>query len=295
MSPTEGWIRVDAHAAWQVEISTIRASRGIGLARVAVDLSVRTLNETLVGQPMWLSGALHIHSVGLPTTYLCDLTAAPQPTAVPHLAQAARLALEGNLSLRQLKIVEAARAGKVEFEVELRGHALAGQGFVPFGVVRIDHTVEQSAWVDYLAAWGYRNVLLLEIDRPSSPRTRELARATDYLTEAQDQLLQHKPRSAVEALRQSLVALIGQDAPTDTSQEEVEAALRDARKAASDKTSPAVGYHRRLGLVPLALKFTTDLAAHPEEADTTHADAEALFLMTAGLIQRLGRDGARSL
>ncbi len=221
-------------------------------------------------------------------SYLCDLTTAMQPTSVPKLARAATLTLSGNLSHRQLKIIETARTSKVELEVELHGHGLVAERHVPFWAVRIDHTVEHSAWVDHLAAWGYRNVLLLEIDQPSSARTRELAKATQFLIEAQDQLLQHKPRPAVESLRQSLVSLVGQETPTDTSQEELEAALRSARRAAGDKSRAPVGYDQRLHLIRLALKFAADLAAHPEEAETTHADAEGLFVMTAGLIQRLG-------
>jgi hypothetical protein len=289
MSPTEGWVRINAQDAWQVVITGIRASRGVGVARIAVDLDVRTRSDTLVERPLWLSGALHIHSPGLATSYLCELVATPHPTAVPELARAATLSLDGTLSLRQLKIIEAARTDRVELEVELRGHAVVGERFVPFWAIRIDQTVQQSTWIDYLGAWGYRNVLLLEVDQPSTARTPELRRATQYLVEAQDQFLQHKARPAVESLRQCLVTLVGETTPSDTSEADVDAALRSAQRAARDKSAATVGYDRRLDLIRLALKFATDLAAHPEEAETTHADAEALFIMTAGLIQRLGK------
>jgi hypothetical protein len=287
--PTEGWLRLNGSDAWRVVITRIRASGGVGLARITVELELRARSDDFVGSTVWLGAILRVHSPGLANAYLCDLVAAVQPSSVTELSQAATVTLQGNLSLHQLKLIESARSGGVDLEVELRGHALVNGGHVAFWMVLLDHAVDQSRWVEYLGAWGYRNVLLLEIDHPSTARTPELSHATQYLREAQDHFLRHDPRPAVESLRQCLVALTGATTAADTRAEEVAGALRAARN--DMRSAPTeVGYIRRLEIVRQALKYATDLGAHPETDETTIADAEALFLMTAGLVQRLAKE-----
>ncbi|GAA2340525.1 hypothetical protein [Streptomyces violaceusniger] len=85
----------------------------------------------------------------------------------------------------------------------------------------------------------------------------------------------------MEALRQSLAALVGKKADDEHGTADVETAAKDLRKE-SNKTR--VGYPPRVEQVRRALKFMADLGAHPEVAETTKTDAYSALLMVGGLL-----------
>jgi hypothetical protein len=88
----------------------------------------------------------------------------------------------------------------------------------------------------------------------------------------------------VECLRQRLAALVGNEDHEEHTDADVTAALSEASKATRSCNVP---YDTRFELSRRTLKFTCDIAAHPEVAVTTRREAHASLLAAAGLPSRL--------
>lgn len=278
-------IKLNAKGAAWGAVSAVRSHRGIGTARLSVDLDISPRIDEVVGGLISMICRVKIILPDL-QEYLCDLWPLRQYIEVPERGGSITVTLEGAIGLRQLKIIEQHRVGDVTLSLDLTGHWVLENKHVPFWNTFVDTQIEHSAWVKLLSGWGYRNVLLLEFDQPTTARTKELEAAFTYLSEARDRFLEHDARHTVESLRQCLAALVGKQAEEEDSEEDVIAAQRGAKRDARPGSLSIVDYARRFELTRLALKFTSDLAAHPEGGETTLREAESLLIMTAGLIHQ---------
>ncbi|MFJ2196355.1 hypothetical protein [Streptomyces violaceusniger] len=85
----------------------------------------------------------------------------------------------------------------------------------------------------------------------------------------------------VEALRQTLAALVGKKADDEDEAADIAEAAKVLRKESMNTT---LGYPPRAEQVRLALKFMCDLGAHPEVANTEKDNAYSALLMVGGLL-----------
>ncbi|AWK07668.1 hypothetical protein DDQ41_00630 [Streptomyces spongiicola] len=92
----------------------------------------------------------------------------------------------------------------------------------------------------------------------------------------------------VEALRQTLAALVGRKADDEDEAADATAAAEALRE---ESMNTAVGYPARAEQVRLALKFMCDLGA-PEVAGTEKSNAYSALLMVGGLLH--SRQAVRS-
>ena len=76
----------------------------------------------------------------------------------------------------------------------------------------------------------YCRLLLVELDAPDASRPAEFAVALDHYRDAEKQYIRHEWRSAVEALRQTLAALVGKKADDEDETTDVTAAAKAFRK-----------------------------------------------------------------
>jgi hypothetical protein len=274
-------------AAWAV-VASMRAHRGIGIARIGFEVEVSPRIPEVAGALLSLAAHVRVRTPPTMDGFLCDVAADRQYTQIIEPGTSASFSLQGTIGLRQLKAIEDARTAGVTLELSLFGHWVIKADHFPFWSATVEHDVEQSAWVNHLSGWGYRNLLLLEFDQPTVARTKELQAAFNYLAEARQRFLAHEPRHTVESLRQCLASIVGATADGDETAAQVDDALKVARKEARPG-GLAVGYDQRFELVRSALKFASDIAAHPEVDETSLVEAESLLIMTAGLLYRLAR------
>jgi hypothetical protein len=153
---------------------------------------------------------------------------------------------------------------------------------VPVSDAQISHDIGQSDWIAMLQEMGYRRRLLLELDPPDPQAYPDLAQAIDYFLQAQNRYSEGEWRLTVEALRQSLAALVGMKADDEEQPEDIQHALKDLRKG-------EVGYEPRVELVRRAAKFMCDLGAHPEIMETRRHHAYAALMMVGGVLHAFTR------
>ncbi|MEV0928411.1 hypothetical protein AB0I99_25410 [Streptomyces spongiicola] len=119
-------------------------------------------------------------------------------------------------------------------------------------------------------------------------RSAEFATALDYYRDAGKRYVKHEWRLTVEALRQTLAALVGRKADDEDEAADATAAAEALRE---ESMNTAVGYPARAEQVRLALKFMCDLGA-PEVAGTEKSNAYSALLMVGGLLH--SRQAVRS-
>jgi hypothetical protein len=179
-------------AAWAT-VSGVRSHRGIGIARLGIDLDVSPRIDDVVGGLISMICRVRVALPGL-QDYLCDLSPVRQYVELPERGGSVTISLEGSVGMRQLKTIERHRTGDVTMNLDPTGHWVLGERHAPFWNTFVDEQIEHSAWVRHLSGWGYRKVLLLEFDQPTTARTQEFELAFVYLSEARDRFLEHDAR-----------------------------------------------------------------------------------------------------
>ena len=134
------------------------------------------------------------------------------------------------------------------------------------------------AWLRVFEQIQYQWTVLLELATPNPQSAPHLTKAIDYFANAQRRFLEGQNRSAVGELRQCLDALVNQDPNLEDDLAVLTADMKTARYGGAQ-------FDKRFEFVRRALKLRTDLAAHPEVAETGPSEARASIAMVAGLIQ----------
>jgi hypothetical protein len=283
---SEGSIPINAeHDAVRLTIQRIIPGRGVGVGQLTVEFEVSPTKQGATRLPLWIEGSIRTTNLGEATGFLTRLHGVNSPTFLPDLGARRSITLVGEIGLNQLQAIENARTTDVKLNFDLFGHFLREGVPIPFWSVQLDYEIRQSEWIDLLGQIGYKSVLLLEFDQPEIGKTTEFQHAYRYFIEAREHYLRHEWRQTVESLRQSVAATVGKTADD----EDLETDIRSASKAARNEARSArVDYERRYELVRQALKFATDLGAHPEAGETTKADAHGALIMTAGLLAWFG-------
>ncbi|WP_327313338.1 hypothetical protein [Streptomyces sp. NBC_01235] len=278
----EIWVHIGtAHDAARLELKAVHGTSGLGVMQLRFHFEASCRNEAAAQRPMWFEGKVHAVGLGRSSGYLGRLAVESSPVTLHSLAATTTFVLVADLDHRQLQIIEEHRTGAVKFRLEVTGTAMTDGNLERIGVGGIEYEINQSNWAAILEQMQYRRLLLIELDAPDANRPVEFAAALDYYRDAEKQYIKQEWRLTVEALRQTLAALVGKKADEEEEVAGVQAAANTLRKE-SRKTNQ--GYPPRAEQVRRALKFMCGLGAHPEVAETTKADAYSALLMVGGLL-----------
>lgn len=278
----EIWVNMGSvNDAARLELKAVDGTSGLGVMQLRFHFEASCRHEASAQRPMWFEGKVHAVGLGRSSGYLSRLTVESSPVTLHSLAATTTFVLVADLDHKQLQIIEEHRAGEITFRLEVTGTAMTDGHLERIGVGGIEHEVNQSDWAAILEQMQYRRLLLIELDAPDANRPAEFAAALAYYRDAEKQYIKQEWRLTVEALRQTLAALVGKKADEEDEASDVQAAANALRRE-SKKTDQ--GYPPRAEQVRRGLKFMCDLGAHPEVTETTKADAYSALLMVGGLL-----------
>ncbi|WP_060880189.1 MULTISPECIES: hypothetical protein [Streptomyces] len=278
----EIWVHIGTtNQAARLELKSVSGRSGLGVMQLCFKFEASCRHDASAQRPMWFEGKVSAFGLGSSSGYLGRLVVESSPVTLHSLAATTTFTLVVDLDHRQLQIIEEHRTGGVKFILEVTGTAMRDGSLERIGVGSIEYEVNQSNWAAILEQMQYRRLLLVELDAPDVNRSAEFAAALDYYRDAEKQYVKHEWRLTVEALRQTLAALVGKKADDEDEAADVTAAAKTLRKESMNTT---VGYPPRAEQVRLALKFMCDLGAHPEVAGTEKHNAYSALLMVGGLL-----------
>lgn len=284
---SDAWLQINSEqGAARLLYKGLSAARGVGMGQLTINVELSSRKEIADGLPVWLTGTVQVKNIGSQGGHLGALRAQTQPTALPTRGGTRDISFTCDVTYPQLQVIEEHRTGPVSLFVDFSGHWFIKCSPVPFSNAQLDIEIKQSDWIAILEQTGYRRILLLEFEAPRLQESPTYATAFTFFADAQKHYLEHEWRLTVESLRQCLAALVGKCPDDDEDDGGPRAAAKDLRKTA---VQGKVGYTERYELVRQALKFLSDLGAHPEVSETTRSDAHASLLMVAGLMQGLTR------
>ncbi|MFF9360856.1 hypothetical protein [Streptomyces griseoluteus] len=278
----EIWVTMGGvNNAARLEAKTVHGTSGLGVMQLRFQFEASCRHDASAQRPMWFEGKAYAVGLGTSSGYLGRLVVESSPVTLHGLAATTTFVLVVDLDHRQLQIIEEHRTGGIKFNLEVTGTAMTDGNLERIGVGSIEYEVSQSNWAAILEQMQYRRLLLIEVDAAGATRSAEFAAALDYYRGAEEQYIKQEWRLTVEALRQTLAALVGKKAEEEDAAADVQAVSTALRK---QSTKMNVGYPLRAEQVRRALKFMCDLGAHPEVAETTKADAYSALLMVGGLL-----------
>ncbi|GAA1725294.1 hypothetical protein [Streptomyces yatensis] len=278
----EAWVNIGwANNAVRLDLKKVQGSSGLGVMQLRFHVEASCRDELAAQKPLWFEGGLFAEGLGTSSGYVRRLIVEDSPVTLHSLAATTTFVLVADVEHRQLQVIEEHRTRGMKFRLQLTGTAMTDGNLTRIGVGNLECEVNQSDWAAILEQMQYRRLLLIELDAPDTARSSEFKVALDYYRDAEKQYLKQEWRLTLEALRQSLAALVGKKADDEHDTADVETAAKDLRKE-SNKTR--VGYPPRAEQVRRALKFMADLGAHPEVAETTKTDAYSTLLMVGGLL-----------
>ncbi|MFJ7193128.1 hypothetical protein [Streptomyces bacillaris] len=278
----EIWVHIGTTSnAARLELKSVSGRSGLGVMQLRFQFEASCRHDASAQRPMWFEGKLSALGLGTSSGYLGRLAVESSPVTLHSLAATTTFDLVVDLDHRQLQIIEEHRTGGLKFNIEVTGTAMREGNLERIGVGSIEYEVNQSNWAAVLEQMQYRRLLLVELDAPDANRSAKFAAALDYYRDAERQYVKHEWRLTVEALRQTLAALVGKKADDEDEVADVQAGAIALRRE-SRKTDQ--GYPPRAEQVRLALKFMCDLGAHPEVASTEKSNAYSALLMVGGLL-----------
>ncbi|WP_433609560.1 hypothetical protein ACQP2P_38660 [Dactylosporangium sp. CA-139114] len=280
----ETWINIGSRAAVRLEIKQIGGQRGVGVVRLI--LGVELTNRGAEAERMRLSlrgriEMLNVEGEGL-AAHLADLVPFDRDADLAAIGSWDMISLAATIDDRQLQLIEEYRSGGLHLRISLAGHAMVDGSQLPIHINTIDYRVPQSEWLGLLEQIGYARRFLVELEVPDLRTDPALAEAIGYFADARRRFSEGDWRLTVEALRQSLAALVGKKPDEEDDAAEVQESFRELRRAQSARR---VGYGERAEVVRKSLKFLCDLGAHPEAGELRRHEARSALMMTAGLLE----------
>lgn len=280
---SEQWVTIFGTNSLSVVAGAVTVRPGLGRHQLTIPIEVRATNDAAHGHTY--SFVARVEASGLPGGggYLGTT---PTPTPPRELLPLGKINTDLQIDLEAVQVEEIEKLRNGGFSLNLNIDVLADRsdGAREYGnTYLMNHPVTRDQWLTILEQIRYRRTLLLEMDLPDAQTAPALTKAIEYLTAAQHRFLERENRATVESLRQALAALVGADVTQEDDDAAVAAALKGLRSTTNKLGGPQ--YADRFEQVRKALKFLTDLGAHPETAETTPGEARATLLMTSGLIQ----------
>ncbi|MFI1481829.1 hypothetical protein [Streptomyces sp. NPDC020747] len=278
----EAWVNIGwANNAVRLDPKKVQGSSGLGVMQLRFHVEASCRDEAAAQKPLWFEGGLFAEGLGTSSGYVRRLVVEDSPVTLHSLAATTNFVLVADIDHRQLQVIEEHRTGGIKFRLQLTGTTMNDGNLERIGVGNVEYELTQSDWAAVLEQMQYRRLLLIELDAPDANRSAEFAVALDYYRDAEKQYVKHEWRLTVEALRQTLAALVGKKADDEDEAADVATAAKALRK---ESMNTAVGYLPRAEQVRLALKFMCDLGAHPEVAGTEKDNAYSALLMVGGLL-----------
>ena len=270
----ETWAVIFGSNALAITPRELQARPGLGRHRLVVPVSVRPTSEAAYGHSLSFGGS--VSATGLRGTggYLGSI----QKTSARQISQNSLLEeyLHFDIDLLQIATIESVREAGFALDLQLE---IIADGGLEHGSANIaGHQVGRETWLRILEQLQYQRTILLELPTPNPQTAPHLSKAVSYFANAQRRFLEGENRSAVEELRQCLAALAQQDPNIEDDSAVITGDMKSARMGGAH-------YDDRFDLVRRALKLTTDLAAHPEVAETGPTEARAALAMASGLLQ----------
>lgn len=276
------WVHIGTVSdAVRLDLDKVQGSSGLGVMQLRFHVEASCRKDEAAQRAMWFEGSLYAQGLGPSSGYIRRLVVAQSPVTVQKVGATSTFTLVADIDHRQLEIIEEYRTSALTFQLQLTGTTMRDGHLERLGVGSFEYEVTQSDWVAMLEQMQYRRLLLIELDVPDASRSAEYGAALSYYRAAEKHYLSQEWRLTVESLRQTLAALVGKKADEEDEGADVVAAAKSLRNEAR---STNVGYSPRAEQVRLALKFMSDLGAHPEVAETTKADAYSTLLMVGGLL-----------
>jgi hypothetical protein len=270
----ETWAVMFGNNALAITPGEIQVRPGLGRHRLVVPISVRPTTETAYGHSVSFSGSVSANGLRGVGGYLGRIDATTPRQINPN--SLVEEYLHFDIDLRQIATIESVRDGGFTLDLQIEIIADAGS---EHGSAHVSgHEVSRETWLRVLEQIQYQKTLLLELPIPNPQSDPHLSKAISYFVNAQRRFLEGANRSSVEELRQCLAALVSQDPNLEDDSAVLTGDLKTARFGGAK-------FDERFDLVRRALKLTTDLAAHPEVAETGPAEARATIVMVAGLLQ----------
>jgi len=271
---TEYWVTIFGTSALAISAGELSIRPGLGRHQLVVPVEVRPTSELAHDHTYRFSGSLSATSLGRGSGYLGTFHESQPRRIGAHTQASEYLVLDINPS--QLAAIEEHRQGgfSLDIIVEVKTESPADWG----STVIQGHPISRENWLRILEQASYQRTLLLELNILDHGPAPGLAKAMDHFADAQRRLLEGENRLAVEAARQTLAALVGQDPAEEEVPEELARSMKAGR-------SNQVTYDERFELVRRALKLLCDLGAHPEAEETRPAEARSAVVMVAGLLQ----------
>jgi len=263
-------------------LKLIQAHPGMGITRLMFTFELTNKDQSSTGYPMWLGGRVEVQARGGNRPYVGPLQpSTAQPINIGRFGQEASTQVTLDLTDQQFRLIDENRiGGMVRMFLTFTGHAFIDGQYVPVqDMQQFQHVINQSEWLDLVREAGLKQTIMLELEAPDPLAHPELAQALDYYAQARTRFSEGEWRLAVESIRQSLAALVGQKADDEDSESDVKDAINEIRR-----TQNRHGYEPRRELVRRAAKFMADLGAHPETAETRKPDAYAALMIAGGLL-----------
>lgn len=247
---------------------------GLGKHQLVLPIEVRPTVEQAYGHELSFSGAVSATGLRGGGGYLGRI----HPTAPRQLMANNKIDeyLHFDVALNQIAAIEMRREAGFGLDLQLDISADAGQHH---GSAQLSGVpVGRETWLQLLAQAQYQRTMLLELPMPDSQSAPGLAKAVDFLAQAQRRFLEGENRQAVEAVRQCLAAVVNLDPSVEDEASAISDAMRSARKDGD-------GYPARFELARRALKLLSDLGAHPEVDESGPQEARATIALAGGLLQ----------
>lgn len=276
------WVHIgEVSDAVRLDLDKVQGSSGLGVMQLRFHVEAACRKDEAAQRALWFEGFLYAQGLGSSSGYIGRLFVEQSPVTVQKVGTTSTFTLVADIDHRQLQVIEEHRTGALTFRLQMTGTTMRDGHLERLGVGSFEYEVTQSDWVAHLEQMQYRRLLLIELDVPDVSRSAEYGAALNWYRGAEKHYLSQEWRLTVESLRQTLAALVGKKADDEDEEADVAAAAKALRNE-SRKTD--VGYPPRAEQVRLALKFLSDLGAHPEVAETTKVEAYSTLLMVGGLL-----------
>lgn len=280
----EEYVHINNGVQLRVRFEDVLVLPGLGKHRLQIQTAISTASEQADAAFVTVSGTVTTEGPGGLSAYLGTLITTESVQVRRDITMQVPLFLE--ISDDQIRKLEEHRSrgdGGFGLRLALRFDCTDQQGKAAYNNLYSQPvTVSRETWLNIMSQVGYRRTLVVELEVPDSAASPLLSQVLAFYREARHRYEAGDYRGSTESIRQSLAALVGQEADQEVDPDAMTAVLKDARKRTRDDT---VGYEERMEIVRQALKFTADLGAHPEVEDTHRAEALAQLQMAAGVIQ----------
>jgi hypothetical protein len=269
----DAWLLMFGTNAVAIQFGEMSVQPGLGVHQLSIPISARPTSDAAHDRSFAFDGQAYVNGLNGGGGYLGRFAKTKPQMLRPNGQLQSSLLLD--LSVVQVNEIESRRSTGFSLNINIDVYADSGE----FGSTQLsDYQVSREKWLQILEHIDFRKTLLLELAVPETSTSPEMVKATDYFADAQRRFLEGENRQAIECLRQTLAAIVGVDPAKEDNETEITSDIKSSRQSEAH-------YADRVELIRRALKFMTDIGAHPSVDETRPREVRAAITMTAGLLQ----------